>query len=79
MHDILSPEGSWRSLLVIQGKYIHWDQDFFSFLPLRLKAQRGIAIMVAGGRSACAMSVVPHFFVKFFSYDPEISHECSPP
>ena len=53
-----------------------------SFLPLGLKAQRGITIMMAGGRPAgraCAMSVVSHFFVQFFSYDPEISHACSPP
>ena len=50
------------------------------FLPLGLKAQRGIAIMVAGGwSSGVRMSVVTHFFVQFFSYDPEISHECSPP
>ena len=25
------------------------------------------------------MSVVMHFFVQFFSYDPEILHVCSPP
>ena len=31
------------------------------------------------GRRACAMSVVSHFFVQFFSYDPDISHGCSPP
>ena len=53
----------------------------------RAKSPRGIAIMVAGivghrssvGRSACAMSVVMHFFVQFFSYDPEILHLWSPP
>ena len=33
---------------------------------------------LAGGRP-CAMSVVPRFFIQFFSYDPEISHACSPP
>ena len=49
------------------------------FLPLGLKAQRGIAMIVAGGRAACAIFVPTHFFVQFFSYDPEISHECSPP
>ena len=47
----------------------------FSFLPLGLKAQRVIAIMVAGGRAvgraggraACRFSVVPVFLRDGFS------------
>ena len=35
---------------------------------------RGITIMFVVGRSACAISVVMHFFVQFFSYDSEIAH-----
>ena len=41
--------------------------------------RRSVGRSVVGRSSACAMSVVSHFFIQFFSYDPEISHECSLP
>ena len=68
--------GQFEKVIVMKSK------DQINIFTLGLKAQRGITIMVAGGRPAgrpCAMSVVTRFFIQFFSYDPEISHACSPP
>ena len=46
----------------------------FSFLPLGLKAQRGITIMVAGGRSGgrAHFPLTPFFFAIAFPIDAKI-------
>ena len=52
------------------------SRAFMLFTP---RAESPEGYYYHGCGRACAMSVVSRFFIQFFSYDPEISHACSPP
>ena len=43
-----------------------YKKKYVSFLPLGLKAQRGITIMIAGGWAAVRDVSFSHFYVQFF-------------